>query len=87
MPLNPLEKVVMGGLLAVAGLVLIIVRKDLREADENWNARVPWFLQSFGPHGTFFEVLLIIFGAFLLFAGIVNPRGRLCSILKILRQT
>ena len=72
---NPLERSVLGGFLTVAGLAIVFFRKAIREADDNWNDRVPWFLQSHGPRGTFLEVLIILFGAFLIFAGIVNLFG------------
>ncbi len=72
---NALEKLVLGGFFSVAGFALILFHKAIREADENWNDRVPWFLRSHGPRGTFFEVLIILFGAFLILGGIVNLVG------------
>jgi hypothetical protein len=72
---NALETFVLGVFFTVAGFVLVLFRKAIREADENWNDRFPWFLQSHGPRGAFFEVLIILFGAFLILAGIVSLFG------------
>lgn len=77
---NALERFVLGGFLTVVGLVLIIFHKAIREADDNWNDRVPWFLQSHGPRGTFFEVLIILFGAFLSLAGSLIYSAFLLSV-------
>ena len=72
MQADPIERLVLGTFLTIVGLLLVIFRKVIRQADDNWNERVPWFLQSHGPRGAFFEILIILFGAFLIFAGIVN---------------
>ena len=72
---DPLERVVVSAFFTVAGLVLVIFHKAIRRADDNWNDRVPWFLRSHGPRGTFFEILIILFGAILIFAGIANLVG------------
>lgn len=72
---DPLERFVLGSFLMVAGLVIVIFHKAIRQADDNWNDRVPWFLQTYGPRGTFFEILVILFGAILIVAGIVNLIG------------
>ena len=69
---DSIKRLLLGVLFNVAGLLLIIFRKAIRRADDNWNERVPWALQSHGPRGTSFEIFLILFGMFLLIAGMIN---------------
>lgn len=71
MQTDPLERFVLGSFLMVAGLILVIFHKAIRQASDNWNDRVPWFLQSH-PRGTFFEILITLIGAILIFAGIAR---------------
>jgi hypothetical protein len=71
MQTDPLERLVLGSFLIVAGLILVIFHKAIRQAEDSWNDRAPWFLQSH-PRGRFFEILLILFGVLLIFAGIVR---------------
>jgi hypothetical protein len=71
MPDNSLEKFVLGSFLTIAGLFLIVFHKELRERNDHWNARVPWFLQS-RPGGRIFSVRTIIFGAVLIYVGIAQ---------------
>lgn len=72
MPQDSLERLVLGSFVALAGLFLIVFHKELRERSEDWNARVPWFLQSATPGGPILTVIIIIFGALLIYAGIAE---------------
>ena len=71
MQIDPLERLVLGSFLLVAGLILVSFHKAIRRADDNWNDRAPWFLQSH-PRGRLFEILIILLGALLIFAGIIR---------------
>lgn len=66
---NPLERVVLGGVLIVFGLGLIVFHRAIKEHRDNWNERVPWILRWSPPGGIIFTVSVILFGAFLIFAG------------------
>jgi len=72
MPDNSLEKFVLGSFVTIAGLFLIVFHKELRERSEDWNDRVPWFLQSHPRGGRLLTVMIIIGGAFLIYAGIAE---------------
>jgi len=67
---DSLEKLVLGSLLTIAGLFVIVFHKQLRERSEDWNDRVPWFLQSHPRGGRLLTVMIIIGGALLIYAGI-----------------
>jgi uncharacterized membrane protein HdeD (DUF308 family) len=69
---DSLKQLVLGGVLIVVGLALVVFRKAIRRADDNWNKRVPWPLQTHGPSGDSFEGFLILFGVFVLLVGIIN---------------
>ena len=62
----------MGSFLTIAGLLLVVFHKAIKEHRDNWNDRVPWFLQWSPPGGIVFTVSVVLFGAILVFAGIVN---------------
>jgi len=68
---SSVEKLLLGSCLIIAGLFLIVFHKQIRERNDNWNARVPWFLQSH-PGGRILTVLIIIFGALLIYVGIAQ---------------
>ena len=70
MQTDPLERLVLGSFLLVAGLILVSFHKAIRRATDNWNDRVPWFLQS-QPGGAA-QILAIVIGALLIFAGIAR---------------
>ena len=67
-----LKKLVLGGVLILVGLGLVVFRKAIRRADDNWNKRAPWLLQTHGPRGDSFEIFMILLAAFLLLVGIIN---------------
>jgi uncharacterized membrane protein HdeD (DUF308 family) len=69
---DPLERLVLGSFLTVAGLILVIFHKAIKEARDNWNERVPWILQWSPPGGVIFTVSIILIGAFLVTAGIAS---------------
>ena len=69
---NSFDKLVLGSLVALAGLFLIFFHKEIRERSEEWNERVPWFLRSGSPSGRILTVMIIIFGALLIYAGIAQ---------------
>ena len=75
MPSYPLQTAALSALFIIAGLVIIILHKAIRRADDAWNDRVSWFWRSYGPRGTLFEVLLILFGALLMIIGSVSLIG------------
>jgi len=75
MQADPLERAVLGSFLTVAGLVLVIIHKAIKEHRDNWNERVPWILGWRGPGGVLFTISTILFGAVLIFVGIVNLVG------------
>jgi uncharacterized membrane protein HdeD (DUF308 family) len=67
-----LEKLVLGSCFVIAGLFLIVFHKEIRERNENWNARVPWFLQSSPRGGRILTVIIILLGALLIYFGIAQ---------------
>ena len=67
---NSLEKLVLGSVLTIAGLFLIVFHKQLRERSEDWNARVPWFLQSHPTGGRILTVMILVFGSILIYLGV-----------------
>lgn len=67
---NSLEKLVLGSVLTIAGLFLIVFHKQLRERTEDWNARVPWFLQSAPTGGRILTVMILVFGSLLIYLGV-----------------
>ena len=69
---SPLERLVLGSFLTIAGLLLVVFHKAIKEHRDNWNDRVPWFLQWSPPGGIVFTVSVVLFGAILVFTGIVN---------------
>ena len=69
---SSLEKLLLGGFLTIGGLFLIVFHKQIRERSENWNERVPWFLQSHPPGGRILTVIIIIFGALLIYIGVAQ---------------
>ena len=70
MQADPLERLVLGSFLLVAGLILVSFNKAIRRATDNWNDRVPWFLQS--QSGGASQILAIVIGAILIIPGIVR---------------
>lgn len=66
---SPMEKLLYGSCFIIAGLILIVFHKQIRERSDNWNARVPWFLQS-GPGGRILTVMILIFGSLLIYDGV-----------------
>ena len=66
---SSLEKLLLGGFLTIGGFWLIVFHKQIRERSDDWNARVPWFLQS-SPSGRILTVMIIVFGALLICAGV-----------------
>jgi hypothetical protein len=65
---SSIDKLLMGGCFIIAGLFLIVFHKQIRERNDNWNARVPWFLQS-APGGRILTVMILIFGSLLIYLG------------------
>ena len=65
---SSIEKLLLGGCFTIAGLFLIVFHKQIRERHDNWNARVPWFLQS-APGGRILTVMILIFGSLLVYIG------------------
>ena len=80
MQADSLKQLVVGGVLIVIGLGLIVARKAIRRADDNWNARTPWLFQTHGPRGDSFEIFIMVFASFLLLVGTINV------ILPLVRQ-
>jgi hypothetical protein len=72
MPDNSLGKFILGSFVTIAGLFVIVFHKELRERSEDWNARVPWFLQSHPTGGRILTVMIILAGAGLIYAGIAE---------------
>ena len=72
MQADPLKRLALGGILISVGLGLFVFRKAIRRADDNWNKRVPWLLQTHGPQGDTFEIFMIVVAAFLLLVGVIN---------------
>ena len=72
MQADSLKKLALGVVLIVIGLGLIVARKAIRRADDKWNERAPWLLQTHGPRGDSFEIFIIVFATFLLLVGIIN---------------
>ena len=72
MPDSPLEKLFLGSCCAIAGLFLIVFHKQIKERHDNWNERVPWFLQWSPPGGRILTVIIIGLGALLIYIGIAQ---------------
>jgi hypothetical protein len=73
MPDSPLDTLLVGSFLTIGGLWLLIFHKEIRNRIENWNERVPWFLQSGPPRGgRMLTVEIIVFGALLVYIGVAQ---------------
>ena len=69
---SSLEKLLLGSCFIIAGLFIIIFHKQIRERRDNWNERVPWFLQWSPPGGRILTAMIIVFGALLIYVGIAQ---------------
>ena len=67
---SSLETLLLGGLLTIGWLWLLVFHKQIRNRIENWNERVPWFLRSSPQGGWILTVMLIVFGALLIYVGV-----------------
>ena len=67
-----LEKLVLGVVCTLAGFFLIIFREEIKERRDNWNERVPWFLQVSPSGGRVFTTGTILFGVVLIYVGIAQ---------------
>ena len=72
MQADSLKQLVVGVILIVIGFGLIGARKAIRRADDKWNERAPWLLQTHGPRGDAFQIFIIIFASFLVLVGTTN---------------
>jgi uncharacterized membrane protein HdeD (DUF308 family) len=69
---SSLETLLLGGFLTIGGLFLIVFHKQIRERSENWNERAPWFLKWSPQGGRIFTVMIIMFGALLIYVGVAQ---------------
>ena len=69
---DSLKQFIFGVVLILVGFGLIAFRKAIRRrADDNWNAPVPWPLQSHGFQGKSIEAFIVLFAAFFLLVGLI----------------
>ena len=65
-----MENLFLGIFLTVAGVLVIVFHKQLRERTEAWNERVPWFLRSSPRGGLVLTIAHISIGVILIYIGI-----------------
>lgn len=70
METGSIDDAVIGGLFALAGIVMIVFRKDLEAFEERWNEALPEFLTWHRPRGRLLTVFIIVFGVLSLLGGL-----------------
>lgn len=69
METGSIQNAIIGAFFALAGILMIVFRKDLVAFDDRWREAMPEALTRLRPRGRLLTVFIIVFGALSFLAG------------------
>jgi hypothetical protein len=76
MRLNSTQGFLLGIILILAGSLLLVFHRSIRERHDRLNQSTPWFFQLGPVNGPLFSVFVIVFAALIILSGILALLGR-----------
>jgi hypothetical protein len=64
------QAAIVGAFFALAGILMIVFRKDLQAFEESWRAALPESFTALRPRGRVLNIFIIVFGALSVIGGL-----------------